>query len=257
MLRGQFLSFPQAVSVMSNVSMPWHQPPAQLQAEYAAASGALAQNPQDWRAQLAHAHATVQLELAERQIWVGDVVRLGRPGRRGVLQLRDEEPYLVVQTGPAPEDDFVVTDLSTIEVEPAWGPPESLSGQSAEQIAASLAASESIARISARMIRNGHAVETFHGDSRLVVLELVARYLARPEFAWRNGLVDQHLMRALCIQLTRAGSQFDLPGSKQEWFALELVEAYLQEFRPQATDRTEPWQSGQTGRSNDDLQASA
>lgn len=242
---------------MSNVSMPWHQSSVQLQAEHAAASSALAENPQDWRAVLAHAHAAVRLELAEQRVWVGDVVSLARPGCRGVLQLRDEAPYLVLQTGPAPDDEVVVTDLSTIEVEPPWGPPESLSGRSVDQIAAGLATSEAVARITAQMIRNGHAVETFHGDSRLVVLELVARYLARPEFAWRNGLVDQHLMRALCIQMTRAGSQFDLPGSKQEWFALELLEAYLQEFRPQPTDRIEPRQSDRTDRSTGELQASA
>ena len=237
--------------------MPWHQSFDALQAEYGAACGALDANPHDGRAALGRAHAAIKLDLVKRGVWVGDVVTLASPACRGVLQLRNHEPYLIVQTGPAPDDQAVVEDASLLAVEPPWGPPESLTGASVEQLAAGLAASEAVARITAQLIRDGHDVEAFYGDSRLAVLELVARYLADATFAWRNGLVDQHRMRALCVQMTQEGSQFDLPGSQQEWFALELLEAYLQEFRPRVADRAEPRQTGQADRPNDELHASA
>ena len=242
---------------MSSVSMPWRQSLDELRAEHAAASRMHEADPRDQQAALAHIHAATKLELAKRDVWIGDVVRLASPECRGVLQLHNHEPYLSVQTGPAPEDRVTVTDLSALEAEPAWGPPESLSGHGIEQLAAGLAASEAVARITAQMIRAGHGVEVFYGDSRLVVLELVARYLAKPDYAWRNGLVDQHLMRALCVQMTRNGSQFDLPGSEQEWFALELLEAYLQEFRPQAVVRGDLGQPGGTDRLTNERRASA
>ena len=70
-------------------------------------------------------------------------------------------------------------------------------------------------------------------------------------------LADQGSGPGFELQVGHVGSQFDLPGSEQEWFALGLLEAYLQEFRPQPTDRIEPRQSGQADKPTDDLHASA